>query len=192
MTVIPTGVRFHLVVESAICYIFKQLISSFKKGERGKKLWICCQRRKISWTKLFPSSRPAAPQVSEPYSPTPYSNTSMKAESCLKSTVCLSVCSQILLFLPRLSSAAFTDILQGVRTADMHMCLPALQKPAPVLGRHQPKSSPSPKEQVSLHPGSQKWSGSSPHSLEMDSHSHFIFSKLLAWGEKLPHGNPPS
>lgn len=124
MTVIPTGVRFHLVVVSAICYIFKQLISSFKKGERGKKPCICCQRRKISWTKLFPSSRPAAPQVSEPYSPTPYSNTSMNAESCLKSTVCLSVCSQIILFLPSLSSAtlearaAFTDILQGVKTAD--------------------------------------------------------------------------
>lgn len=121
---IPTGVRFHLVVVSAICYIFKQLISSFKKGERGKKPCICCQRRKISWTKLFPSSRPAAPQVSEPYSPTPYSNTSMNAESCLKSTVCLSVCSQIILFLPSLSSAtlearaAFTDILQGVKTAD--------------------------------------------------------------------------
>lgn len=54
---------------------------------------------------FFCSSRPAAPQLSEPYSLIPYSNNSMKAESSLKSTVCLSICSQIILFLPTLSNA---------------------------------------------------------------------------------------
>lgn len=117
MTVSPTGVWFHLVVVSAICYIFKKLISSFKKREAGKKLWICWQRE-ISWTKFFCSSRPAAPQPSEPYSPTPYSNTSMKAESPLKSTVCLSICSQIILFLPSLSSVTLED--QSVLTDMLH------------------------------------------------------------------------
>ena len=115
MTVSPTGVWFHLVVVPAICYIFKQLISSFKKRETGKKLWICWQRREISWTKFFCSSRPP-----EPYSPIPYSDTSMKAESYLTSTVCLSVCSQIILFLPSLSSvtlehwSVLTDMLHSV------------------------------------------------------------------------------
>ena len=72
----------------------------------------------ISWTKFFCSSRPAGLQISEPYSLSPYSNTSMKAESSIKRTVCLTVCSQIILFLPRLSSVTLED--RSVLTAMLH------------------------------------------------------------------------
>lgn len=76
-------------------------------------------------------------------------------------------------------------------TTDIHMCLPGLHGPSPVLGNHQPKNGPSPKERVPPHAGSQKWSSTSD-SLQTDTHTHFIFSKLLALGEKLPCENPPS
>lgn len=74
---------------------------------------------------------------------------------------------------------------------DIQMCLSGLHKPSSVLGSHQPKSGPSPKERVCPHAGSQKWSGTSD-SLQTHTHAHFIFSKLLDLGEKLPCENPPS